>query len=131
MDISIFIMEYKVRIKKIFLILTPIFTVGLLYAIFIEMTGLGLDCIIYENTGIKCPSCGITRMCMNILHCNFEAAFAHNQLLFVTLPIALLWMLYKVMIYIKTGNNSNNKFENLCIYFFLVAVVIFSVIRNI
>ena len=124
-------MDYKVRVRKIMLILMPILIIGLMYAVFIEITGLGLDCIIYENTGLKCPGCGVTRMCMNILHFNFKAAYANNQLLFVALPIAFMWLLYKMVIYIRTGKLSNSKLENICLYIFMIAIVVFTIVRNI
>lgn len=125
------IMEYKKRVRKVLLIILPVLIVGLLYAGFIEMTGMGLDCLIYENTGIKCPGCGVTRMCMHILHFDFKEAFLSNQLLFIALPISVVWFLYKIIVYIKTGNSTYTIFEKICTGLFLMATVVFCIIRNI
>lgn len=124
-------MDYRARLKKVIFMILPIITIGLIYAIYIEITGDGLDCIIYESIGIKCPGCGITRMCMNILHLNFYEAFVSNELLFVALPIGFVWLIYKVFIYVKTGNSSLSKTENICAYIFIVLVIVFCIIRNI
>ena len=124
-------MEYKKRIQKILLIILPILIIGFIYAIFIELTGMGLDCVIYENTGIKCPGCGVTRMCMNILHLDFKTAFSYNQLLFISLPIATIWLIVKMVKYIRTGDSDYTIFEKMCTVIFLVATILFCVFRNV
>lgn len=124
-------MEYKKRLKKILLIVLPVFIIGLLYALFIELTGMGLDCVIYENFGVKCPGCGVTRMCMHILHFDFISAFFSNQLLFIALPIAAVWIMVKMIVYVRTGDSLYTKIEKICTGIFLVSTVIFCIVRNI
>lgn len=41
--------------------------IGMLYAVFIKITGISIPCLFREITGLKCPGCGITTFFMNLL----------------------------------------------------------------
>ena len=37
---------------------------GLLYGIFVSYTGLAIPCLFRKVTGLLCPGCGVTGMCV-------------------------------------------------------------------
>lgn len=56
-------------------------------------------CMFKDITGLPCPSCGITRSLLSLLHGNFQAALWINPLGFmaaVLLTVLPVWALYDV-----------------------------------
>ena len=41
---------------------------GLLYAVFVKWSGIAIPCLFHLVTGLKCPGCGVTQMCVALLH---------------------------------------------------------------
>ena len=62
---------------------------GLLYAHLVRVTGFGIPCIFHTITGLDCPSCGVTRMCMALLRLDFAAAFRYNAAILVLSPLGI------------------------------------------
>ena len=58
---------------------------GLLYGIFVSYTGLAIPCLFRKVTGLLCPGCGVTGMCVALLHLNWKGAFFCHPVLFVLL----------------------------------------------
>ena len=69
--------------KRIFKIYTAILSVGLIYLLWIGLTGLKIPCLYLLTTGLQCPGCGITRMLLSLLCLDFAAAFSFNPVVFV------------------------------------------------
>ena len=44
---------------------------GLLYGIFVSYTGLAIPCLFRKVTGLLCPGCGVTGMCVALVHLNW------------------------------------------------------------
>ena len=61
--------------------------IGILYYIFIRITGLAVPCIFRKITGFLCPGCGITRAILAAVRLDFAKAFAYNQFTFIVLPV--------------------------------------------
>lgn len=71
---------------------------SLAYAGFCRVTGWALPCLFYKLTGLYCPGCGVTRMCLALLRLDFPAAFAANKGVFAALPMLaalLAWSAYR------------------------------------
>ena len=104
---------------------------GICYLIFTAATGLGIPCPFYMITGYLCSGCGATRMFISIAKLDFQAAFQHNKVLFITLPILLAVWIFERVCYIKTGKSRLHLISKiiLCIEAFLL--IIYGVIRNI
>lgn len=49
-------------------------------------------CPFHWLTGWDCPLCGGQRLVHELLHGRLCAAFSHNPLLFVSLPLVVLWL---------------------------------------
>ena len=68
--------------KRIFKIYTAILSVGLIYLLWIRLTGLKIPCLYLLTTGLQCPGCGMTRALWALLRLDFAAAFSWNPLIY-------------------------------------------------
>ena len=62
---------------------------GLGYALWGSVTGLWLPCPFHALTGLECPGCGVTRMCLALLRLDFAGAWAANPGLLLLSPLIL------------------------------------------
>lgn len=120
----------KERIRKVVTIFFIFILLGLTYGVFVNLTGLAIPCLFYKVTGLKCPGCGITHMCVALLYFDFSTAFHSNQVLFVTLPFAGILFLWHILEYVKKGIWKLNKVENILCYLYIVVLVGFGILRN-
>ena len=101
---------------------------GLLYYAWICLTGIAIPCLFHLITGLHCPGCGVTTMFYQILHLEFQQAFAANSFLFVTFPLLLIQGGYAAFKYCKGEPLSRR--NNLLLYIYCAALFIFGIIRN-
>lgn len=84
--------------KKTIRDITIIIIVGIVYYFINRFTGFGLKCAFHELTGLKCPSCGITHMFIDLAAGDPAAAFRDNQFMFCAWPLIaaeIIYLLYK------------------------------------
>lgn len=90
------------------------------------------SCLIKENLGILCPSCGGTRCIINLVKGNFKASFIYHPIFFIT----IIYLFVVNIIYII---NSFRK-KNIAIFLypkmkfwiiFLIIIGIYTLLRNI
>ena len=105
--------------------------VGLLYACFVRVTGFGIPCVFHTVTGLDCPSCGVTRMCLALLRLDFAAAFRYNAAILVLSPLGIAVAVRQAWLYVKTGHLKLSGVEMGIISFLIVALLVFGVLRNI
>ena len=122
---------YKERIINIIKPMFVIISIGLIYAVFYALTDIGIPCFFNKITGLKCPGCGITHMCMNILKLDFYNAFKDNPAIFSLSPFWLIAFIYQIIHYIKTGDRKLVKPVNILIWISLIILIIWGVLRNI
>lgn len=103
---------------------------GVLYYIFVSVTGIYIPCVFREVTGLKCPGCGISHMLVAILKFDFVAAFKHNCMLFVMLPFASVLFFLSEYRYVKYGTRGFRGCRAF-MYIAATALVLFGIIRNI
>ena len=120
-----------VRIKRVIGIISLTITVLFAYAFFCKKTGLPLPCVFRLITGLKCPGCGVTRMCLSLLEFDFVSSFYYNPVIFCLLPVFAGIFFHIVYRYIKYNTLMPNKFFNVLIYVVLVLLVAFAIFRNI
>ena len=104
---------------------------GILYYIFIRITGLAIPCVFRKITGWLCPGCGITRAILALADCEPAKAFAYNQYIFVAAPAVIYFVLRCDYLYIRRGRIKLNKIENIILYICLIGALVFGVLRNI
>lgn len=120
----------KDRLKKILIYLASLLGLGFAYLLFVQYTGLGIPCVFHLLTGLYCPGCGISRMCLALARLDFKAAMGHNLLVFCLLPI-LIWLgLSKAVEYVKTGRTTRSKWETIFYLTAFALCVLFVVLRN-
>ncbi len=119
----------KAAIRSISIAVLCFILAGILYYIFIRLTGLSLHCIIYDITGFKCPGCGSTTMFLHLAKFEFKEAFKANWYMICCGPLIvsdIIYIAYKDLIKQKTGIK-NHLFSAI-----LIGIgVIFCIIRNI
>ena len=114
--------------KKLVLFLS----VGLVYGFFSIQIGFPLlPCPFYTFTGFYCPSCGVSRMCIALLHLDFKGAFFYNRAIFLLSPILFLLLLQLCIQYIKTGNTTLSKKQKIVVYGMIFFLILFGILRNI
>lgn len=104
--------------------------VGVAYGFICEKTGIAIPCIFHKITGLKCPACGVTRMCIALMHLDFQAAYRSNPMLFVLSPVLLGTAFKYVVDYIRTGKWRLGFIQNILLYICIALLVIFGIYRN-
>ena len=98
---------------------------GLVYGYLLIPLGLRLRCPFRALTGLRCPGCGITDLCLAVLHGRFWEAPAYNWGVTVSLP-ALVWLAVSQW---KYGGDDARRRQRVCLI--LAAwLLIWGVIRN-
>lgn len=102
---------------------------GLVYALFVRYTGWMIPCPIYLVTGLYCPGCGVSRMCLALLEGDLTGAWQANPALLLALvPLAALvvWMALTR----HRGDNRPNRGQRLAVWCLVGYFLAFGVLRN-
>ena len=107
--------------------------VGILVAnsVAYALTGLGIPCVFRLFTGLKCPGCGLTHAYLALFKGNIHAAMDYNILSVTLLPVLGLFLLYKGIVLIRTGDTRMKFGENIFLILCAVVIGVFFVYRNI
>ena len=103
---------------------------GILYYVFIKITGFSIPCIFRMITGLLCPGCGITRCLTALADLQLKRAFSYNQYVFFSGPIILFLIIKNDIIYAQYGNRKSSKFDNALILICIITGLLYAVIRN-
>lgn len=117
------------RLKKVLIMLAAISAAGFIYFLLLRL-GIALPCIFYKITGLYCPGCGATRLCINLIHLDFYKAFRSNQATFLMLPLLAAILGRRIYCYIKYGKSKNEKWMTVSAVIALVILIIFGILRN-
>lgn len=118
------------RAKKIILGALILIAVGVLYTLFVIITHMGIPCLFNFVTGLKCPGCGVSRMCLALLRFDFLTAFHENAAIFCLLPLMAATAARLIYVYIKFGR-LRDKYAEIAIYAMIAVLIVFCIIRNI
>lgn len=105
--------------------------IGILYYIFIRITGLAVPCIFRKITGFLCPGCGITRSIIAAVRLDFAKAFSYNQFIFIALPALAYIIVKNDYVFVRYGNRKLSRFDNILIFTCIAGAVMFAVLRNV
>jgi len=119
------------RLKRVIKTALLLVAAGLVYFVFIQIAGFGIPCLFYTITGWKCPGCGVTHMCTAILQLDFRAAFAANPVIFSMAPLWFISIVKNMRMYIRDGSYKLSRVENVLLWFSIVILLAFGVVRNI
>ena len=123
-------MTKKARLKKLLMNIFLLGMAGLLYGIFVSYTGLASPCLFRKVTGLLCPGCGVTGMCVALLHLDWRGAFSCHPVLFVLLLPLTAVFICSAAGYVQNGRFWFARWQNLILYVSVAALVIFGVVRN-
>ncbi len=118
------------RLKKIVLYGTLIIIIGSLYGILVTMTDIGFPCVFHIVTGLQCPGCGITHMCIALMHLQFHQAFLAHPVIFTLLPLWMVSLIKNTVLFIRTGNYQLTCVENILLYCSIVILLVYGIVRN-
>ena len=95
---------------------------GLLYGFVLIPLGVRIPCLFYRFTGLRCPGCGVTDLCLALLHGHFVPSY--NWGLVLVSP-ALVWLLVRLW-----KNGDCGKAEKAVSAALLVFLLAWGVARN-
>lgn len=120
----------KTRVQALAARAGLILGIGLAYALFWRLTGLALPCPFHALTGLWCPGCGVSRMCLALLRGDMAAAWDHNPALMLLGP-ALALLLGKMGAgYVRTGRTQPTRGERAAVWVLAALLLAFGVLRN-
>lgn len=119
------------RLRYVLLSCVALGCAGLFYAYVLIPHGLQIPCFFHLITGLKCPGCGITTMCLLFLHGNFREAVFANLGLTLAIPFLTAFFAATLIRYVKTGVLHKKGIEDLICVGFLVWFLLWFIIRNI
>lgn len=118
------------RISKLVKILLMLFALAV-FLLFLNSFGIRIPCVFRLLTGLKCPGCGTTRMCLSLLHGNVRAAVYYNKIVPFLLPPLAIIFVRQCYNYVFNGKFVFSKFEHRFFIVSIVILLIYMVLRNI
>ncbi len=119
------------RMHKVLKSVLGILVLGIVYAVFVDVSGLSVPCIFHSLTGYLCPGCGITRLMLSLLHGDAEGARNANAFVYYLLPFAIVYILYRVFRYVRYDKSDFNKAEVVMLTAVLILTLAWGFYRNI
>jgi hypothetical protein len=105
---------------------------GLLYLLWLRLTGIGIPCLFRLLTGWKCPGCGVTHMVLALSRLDFPAAWEANPFLLLTLPFLIAEIFRSFSREISgSGAGAMPQWEQWLLWGYIAALIIFGVARNV
>lgn len=120
----------RTRLKKAVFGVIAFLAIGVCYALFVFLTGWSIPCVFNLITGLKCPGCGVTKMCLSLIRLDIGAAFKANPAILLLSPLMAFTAGRMLYVYIKYDRHRET-FTQISVYFMLVVLVLFGILRNI
>ncbi len=120
----------KARSFRLAKIISILLAAGLVYYVFVTLTGLYIPCVFRLITGWKCPGCGVSHMLVALLRLDFKGAFSENPFAFLLLPFLIGYGIYRALRYILRNDRTYKRWENTAAAVVVVIAVIFGIVRN-
>ncbi len=122
--------DSKTRLARLLGGLCLFVILGLGYAGVVHVLGRGLSCPFYMATGLLCPGCGVSRMCLFLLRGDWAGAWRANPGLFLLSPLlAALFGLHAVR-YVREGERKTPAWESRLWVVLAVLLLLYGALRN-
>ena len=122
--------EVKGRLKAELKKLGILLLIGVVYAVWCNLTGIGIPCVINLIFKIKCPGCGMTHSAVALTHLDIAGAFYYNKLSVTVVPLLIIILLVQEYRYIKTASRKISLPETLILAVMFVITIAYGVARN-
>ena len=97
-------MKKRIKFEDVRLIL---YVCSIIITVPIVIGKIQLPCFFYENFGLLCPACGLTRATISILHLNIIEAIKYNAYYtLVLIPFILFLVINDIYVVIQRKLNS-------------------------
>ncbi len=96
----------------------------------LRWSGEGLVCPLWRATGLYCPGCGVSRMCLRLLRLDLAGAFRANPLLLVTAPGMGALLLGRAWRYVRAGDRGTPRWEERTWLALAGVFLLYGVLRN-
>ena len=120
----------KQRAVRVALMMLGILAIGLLFSFGATHWGWWLPCVFNQITGLDCPGCGISRMCLALLRLDFESAFHWNPAVMLCLPILAYLLGYLAYRYIRYNDLQMHRWQQGICWAMVAGLLLFGVLRN-
>lgn len=118
------------RIRYIIIWLSLLISLGGFYILWCRYSLVHIPCIFHKITGLYCPGCGVTRMCLALIRLDLSTAFECNRMVFMILPVAFPMVVWQLNRYIQIGNTRFTKWQKSLIWLMVVSLILFGILRN-
>lgn len=119
------------RLRRLLTGLLLVAAVGIGYALWVNLTHLSIPCPFHAITGLQCPGCGVTRMCLALLRLDVSGAWKANPALLLLLPLLGGLLGYRAVVYVRRGSVPTARWETLVWSGMAVVLLLWGIWRNI
>lgn len=121
---------HPARLRRLLTGLSLLLVSGLGYAAFVSVTDLFLPCPFRLVTGLLCPGCGVSHLCLALLQLDLAGAWAANAGLMLALPVLILLLFRQARRYVTQGSFVLPRWENVLLWTALIFLLVWGVFRN-
>lgn len=123
-------MEQSRRLRRVLAGCALLAAAGLAYGLWVDRTGLALPCPFRAVTGLQCPGCGVTRLCVALLRGDLAAAWQANPVLLLLLPALAALLLRTAVRYVREGRTAGPRWEGAVTWAMIAVLAVWGVVRN-
>ena len=120
----------KTRMLTVLCTAAVLLCAGFFYVFFSSRTGWSMPCLFHTLTALKCPGCGVTRMCMALLRGDLAAAFRCNRAVLILTPVGVYVAAAWGIGYIRSGVRVLRGAPKAAAWTIVAVLVAFGIARN-
>ncbi len=120
----------RTRLKKLCVFCAAAALVGGAYAAVCTLLGVGIPCVFHLVTRLKCPGCGVSRMCLRLLRLDFVGAWHANAAILCLLPFGAAVAADMAVRYVRCGTLRLSRWANALVWCMVAVLLAFGVWRN-
>ena len=119
------------RLCRLCIGLALVLAAGVGYAGWVHLTHLSVPCLFHMVTGLQCPGCGVSRMCLALMRLDITSAWQANPVLLLLLPLIGGLLAYRAVVYVRRGHVPTQRWETLVWGGLAVVLLIWGIVRNV
>jgi hypothetical protein len=118
------------RIRKALALCAAAVAGGLVYALLLIPAGVRIPCLFRAVTGLRCPGCGVTDICLGLLRGGGWSLASLNVGLFLILPVLALLLGRRAWLYLRLGAVPRGRGEDRAWTALAAFLIAWGVVRN-